>query len=134
MKKKALMPISSVLVALLLALVVGVFSASPFGEREVAHAQTGPTLDDITVTIVRCIIDVTRSLMSPAATLALMLVTCIRTVVHYADVHTTVISTTVTAEGVGAATDPNEVGTITHCDDADTRAISSRPCQVDSGE
>ena len=50
MKKKALMPISSVLVALLLALVVGVFSASPFGEREVAHAQTGPTLSNLTLT------------------------------------------------------------------------------------
>ena len=45
------MPISSVLGALLLVLVVGVFAASPFGEREVAHAQTGPTLSDLTLTI-----------------------------------------------------------------------------------
>ena len=45
------MPISSVLVALLLALVVGVFSASPFGEREVAHAQTAPTLSNIELTL-----------------------------------------------------------------------------------
>ena len=51
MNKKALMPISSVLGALLLVLVVGVFAASPFGEREVAHAQTGPTLSDLTLTI-----------------------------------------------------------------------------------
>ena len=39
MNKKALSPILSVLGALLLAIVVGVFSASPFGERNVAHAQ-----------------------------------------------------------------------------------------------
>ena len=37
------MPISSVLVALLLVLVVGVFSASPFGEQDVAYAQTPST-------------------------------------------------------------------------------------------
>ena len=39
MNKKALSPIFSVLGALLLAIVVGVFSASPFGEPNVAHAQ-----------------------------------------------------------------------------------------------
>ena len=39
MNKKALSPILSVLGALLLAIVVGVFSASPFGERNVVHAQ-----------------------------------------------------------------------------------------------
>ena len=37
--------------ALLLAFVVGVFPASPFGEREVVHAQTGPALESLTVTI-----------------------------------------------------------------------------------
>ena len=46
MKKKALIPILSVLGALLLVLVVGVFPASPFGEREVVHAQTGPDSAD----------------------------------------------------------------------------------------
>ena len=51
MKKKALMPISSVLVALLLALVVGVFSASPFGERGVVHAQTAPELTGLLLTV-----------------------------------------------------------------------------------
>ena len=52
MKKKALMPISSVLVALFLALVVGVFSASPFGEREVVHAQTAPELTRLSLAAV----------------------------------------------------------------------------------
>ena len=64
MNKKALSPILSVLGALLLAIVVGVFSASPFGEREVAHAQTAPTLATMTLS---GITDPTEpSLMSPA--------------------------------------------------------------------
>ena len=40
MKKKTFIPISALMGALLLALFVGVFSASPFGERNVAYAQT----------------------------------------------------------------------------------------------
>ena len=53
MRNRALSPILSVLGALLLAFVVGVFSASPFGERDVAHAQqiTGPTLATLGVTV-----------------------------------------------------------------------------------
>ncbi len=51
MSNRALSPIFSVLGALLLAFVVGVFSASPFVEREVVHAQTAPALSDLTVTI-----------------------------------------------------------------------------------
>ena len=45
------MPISSVLVALLLALVVGVFPASPFGERGVVHAQTAPELTRLSLNV-----------------------------------------------------------------------------------
>ena len=37
--------------ALLLALVVGVFPASPFGEREVVHAQTAPELTGLSLAV-----------------------------------------------------------------------------------
>ena len=51
MNKKALSPILSVLGALLLAIVVGAFSASPFGEGEVAHAQTAPELTGLSLAL-----------------------------------------------------------------------------------
>ena len=56
------MPIWSVLGALLLAIAVGVFSASPFSEGEVAHAQSLPTLATMTLSDIT---DATPSLMTP---------------------------------------------------------------------
>ena len=51
MKKKTFLPISALMGALLLALVVGVFPASPFGEREVVHAQTAPELTGLSLEV-----------------------------------------------------------------------------------
>ena len=53
MNKKSLIPIAALLGALLIALFAGVFSASPFGERDVAYAQAltdDATLSGLTLT------------------------------------------------------------------------------------
>ena len=51
--------------ALLLALVVGVFSASPFGEQEVAYAQTGPSLSNLVLTVTNAADDKVLTDLSP---------------------------------------------------------------------